>query len=89
MKCKCGNPVHWLTYGMCGDCVRKCIPAQVGTHPKGGDAKQAPGDSLSDAVGEADAPKTYGYILYGTYEGDRYELTDAPNPDPHSTNNHA
>lgn len=30
--------------------------AQVGTHPQGGDAKQAPGESLSDAVAESDAP---------------------------------
>jgi hypothetical protein len=30
--------------------------AQVGTHPKGGDAKQAPGASLSDAVPEGNAP---------------------------------
>jgi hypothetical protein len=30
--------------------------AQVGTHPKGGDAKQAPGASLSDAVAEGHAP---------------------------------
>lgn len=53
---------HCFTY--CGDDLCDCElapryqdwPAQVGTHPKGGDAKQAPGASLSDAVGEADAP---------------------------------
>jgi hypothetical protein len=33
-------------------------PAQVGTHPQGGDAKQAPGDSLSDAVAEGHAPNS-------------------------------
>lgn len=35
--------------------------AQVGTHPKGGDAKQAPGASLSDAVAEGHAPTPYGH----------------------------
>jgi hypothetical protein len=40
--------------------LRVRLHAQVGTHPQGGDAKQAPGDSQSDAVPEGDAPNPSG-----------------------------
>lgn len=36
--------------------LRRSLAAQVGTHPKGGDAKQAPGASLSDAVAGGHVP---------------------------------
>lgn len=47
---------HGYVTGVLRRWYRQHFPAQVGTHPKGGDAKQAPGDSLSDAVHEVDAP---------------------------------
>jgi hypothetical protein len=47
--CPLDQPCH-------ADVLLELANAQVGTHPQGGDAKQAPGDSLSDAVPEGNAP---------------------------------